>query len=157
MPLIAAGATLGTGLSAAWLFNARKADNAAPLAAFMKVSQALTGKTALDREAGIRIFGALQASVPNFPLRIQQLAAAMDAGQADFPLAAADSAALPADPRQALASIILRGWYLGVVDGAAVIDRQALMHAAVAGVLPVRGYCGGAPGFWAENPAERQA
>jgi hypothetical protein len=92
--------------------------------------------------------------VPNFSLRIQQLAAAMDAGQADFPLAAEKTAILAKDPRQALASLILRGWYLGVIDGTAVIDRQALMHGAVANMLPVRGYCGGAPGFWAEKPAE---
>ena len=154
MPLVTVGTTIGVGLGAAWLFNERRNDRAAPLAAFMKVSQALTGRTTLDPDVANRIFNALEKNVPHFSLRIQQLAAAMDAGQSDFPLAAADTAVLPADPRQALATVILRSWYLGVVDGVTVADRQALMYAAVDGVLPVRGYCGGTPGFWADKPAE---
>jgi hypothetical protein len=151
---IAAGAALGAGLGAAWLFHGRHDDAEAPLAAFMTVSQTLTGRAALDGDVALRLFGALQASVSDFSLRIQQLAAAMAAGRNAFAPAAADTASLPNDPRQALASLILRGWYLGVVDDAAVVDGQALMHAAVADALPVRGYCGGAPGFWAEKPME---
>ncbi|HEY4317294.1 MAG TPA: sugar dehydrogenase complex small subunit [Herbaspirillum sp.] len=152
--LAAAGATAGVGLGAAWLFRARENEAAAPLAAFMQVSRKLTGNAALDADVGRRLFGALQAGVPHFSLRIQQLAAAMDAGTGGFTLAAERSATPARDPRQALASLILRGWYLGLVDNAAVIDRQALMYQAVAGALPVRGYCGGAPGFWAEQPVE---
>lgn len=154
MPLLTVGATIGVGLGAAWLFNERRGDSGAPLAAFMKVSQALTGRTALDPDVTSRIFNALEKSVPSFSLRIQQLAAALEAAPSDFPLAAADTAALPADPRQALATLILRGWYLGVVDGITVADRQALMYAAVDGALPVRGYCGGTPGFWGDKPVE---
>jgi hypothetical protein len=154
LALVTAGATIGVGLGAAWLFRERGNASAAPLTAFMQVSQTLTGKTALDPDVGLRLFDALQAGVPHFSLRIQQLAAAMAGRRADFPIAADETATLVKDPQQALASLILRGWYLGLVDGAAVIDRQALMYEAVGGALPARAYCGGAPGFWAEKPME---
>jgi hypothetical protein len=153
--LIAAGATIGAGLGAVLLFKAAAGEtdtDAATLTAFMDASHILTGKTVLDRSVGTRLLSALQANMPDFAAKVRQLAAALHGGQPAPGIGAVQAGAQ--DPQQALASAILRGWYLGLVDRTVATYEQSLMFAAVSNTLPVRSYCGGAPGFWAAPPME---
>jgi Membrane bound FAD containing D-sorbitol dehydrogenase len=143
-------ALIAAGSSAPMLLNAQGVQSSAPLATFMTLSQALTSKTVLDPAVGARLLETLQKNTPNFPQRMQQLAAALLAGRPQA-LAAASAPATP----QALALRIMQGWYLGVVDNTVVSYEQALMFEAVSDTLPIRSYCFGRPGFWAEKPIEK--
>jgi hypothetical protein len=122
------------------------ADNgaAAPLDTFMTLSQAITGKSGLDRAIGQRLLDALSKSTPDLPQRMPPLAAALAAGN----LAPAD---------QTLALNIMQGWYLGIVDNAVVTYEEALMYRVVSDTLIVRSYCPNKPGFWAAKPVEKQS
>jgi hypothetical protein len=145
LTLIAAGVA---GSGAFVLLTAQADESSTSLSAFMTISQALTGKALLDRAVGARLLSALQKNTPDLPRRLQQLAGALLA-------ASGLSKALAPTSTLALALRIMRAWYLGVVDHAVVIYEQALMFAAVSDVLPIRSYCAGKPGFWAEKPVEK--
>jgi hypothetical protein len=140
-------ALIAAGSGASVLLKAQGIDSSAPLATFMTLSQALTSKAVLDPIIGARLLDALQKNTPDFPQRMQQLAAALLAGWPQVPAAAATA-------QQALALRIMQGWYLGVVDNTVVSYEQALMFEAVSNTLPIRSYCFGKPGFWAEKPIE---
>lgn len=122
------------------------ADNgsAAPLDTFMTLSQAITGKSGLDRAIGQRLLDALSKATPELPQRMPQLAAALAAGN-------------PSAADQTLALAIMQGWYLGVVDNAVVTYEEALMYRVVSDTLIVRSYCPNKPGFWAAKPVEKQS
>ncbi|SDI05068.1 Membrane bound FAD containing D-sorbitol dehydrogenase [Paraburkholderia phenazinium] len=122
------------------------ADNstAAPLDAFMTLSQALTGKSGLDRDVGARLFAALTKSAPDLAPHLPQLAGAFAAGSSS-----------PRD--QALALRIMEGWYLGTVDNVVVTYEEALMYRVVSDTLIIRSYCPNKPGFWAAKPVEKQS
>lgn len=137
---------IAAGSGASMLLQAQGVESSAPLATFMTLSQALTSKVVLDPAVGARLFDALQKNTPDFPQRMQQLAAALLAGWSQVSAATA---------QQALALRIMQGWYLGVVDNTVVIYEQALMFEAVSDTLPIRSYCFGKPGFWAEKPIEK--
>jgi hypothetical protein len=138
--LIAAGS--GTSI----LLKAQGVESNTPLATFMTLSQALTSKAVLDPIIGARLFDALQKNTPDFPQHMQQLSAALPAGWPQAPAPAA---------QQALALRIMQGWYLGVVDNTVATYEEALMFEAVSDTLPIRSYCFGKPGFWAEKPVEK--
>jgi hypothetical protein len=147
LTLIAAGVA-GSGASVLSTVQADESNTPlSALSAFMTISQALTGKALLDRSVGARLLSALQKNTPDLPQRLQQLAAALLA------VTAAGLSKAPAAP-QALALQIMQAWYLGVVDHTVVTYEQALMFAAVSDTLPIRSYCAGRPGFWAEKPLE---
>ncbi|MDB5992224.1 MAG: hypothetical protein JWQ10_3627 [Herbaspirillum sp.] len=146
-------ALIAAGSGASVLLKAQGIDSSAPLATFMTLSQALTSKAVLDPIIGARLLDALQKNTPDFPQRMQQLAAALLAGWPQVPAAAATATAA-ATAQQALALRIMQGWYLGVVDNTVVSYEQALMFEAVSNTLPIRSYCFGKPGFWAEKPIE---
>jgi hypothetical protein len=116
----------------------------APLDGFMTLSQALTGKTGLDRAVGERLMTALQKKTRDLAQRVPQLAGALASGTLD-------------DGQQALALRILEAWYLGLVDGAVLTYEQALMFRVVSDTLVIRSYCPNKPGFWASKPIERQS
>lgn len=116
----------------------------ASLDAFMTLSQALTGKTGLDRDIAERLFAALQKSTPDLAQRVPQLAGAFAAGTSN-------------EADQALALKILEGWYVGLVDNAVVTYEGALMYQVVSDTLIVRSYCPNKPGFWAAKPVEKQS
>nr|WKF61395.1 Fructose dehydrogenase small subunit [Paraburkholderia busanensis] len=118
--------------------------SAAPIDAFMSLSQALTARSTLDHDVGARLLAALQKSSPDLLAQLPALAGALAAGSADA-------------NQQALALKILEAWYLGTVDNAVVIYEQALMYDVVSDTLIVRSYCPNKPGFWAAKPIERQA
>jgi Membrane bound FAD containing D-sorbitol dehydrogenase len=117
---------------------------AAPLDAFMMLSQALTGKSGLDREVGARLLAALEKSAPDLAARLPQLAGALAAGSSS-----------PRD--QALALRIMEGWYLGTVDNVVVTYEEALMYRVVSDTMIIRSYCPNKPGFWAAKPVEEQS
>lgn len=113
-----------------------------PLDAFMALSQALTGRPALDRAVGARLLAALGKPGSAFAAQLRPLGQALAAGALS-------------DAQQKTALRILEAWYLGVVDGNVVTYEQALMYGVVSDVLVIRTYCPNQPGFWAEPPVER--
>ncbi|MFM0736095.1 sugar dehydrogenase complex small subunit [Paraburkholderia xenovorans] len=116
---------------------------AAPIDAFMTLSQSLTGKSGLDRDVGARLLAALQKSTLTLAQQLPKLAGALAAGSADA-------------TQQALALKIMEAWYLGIVDDTVITYEQALMYGVVSDTLIVRSYCPNKPGFWAAKPVERQ-
>ncbi|SME97747.1 Membrane bound FAD containing D-sorbitol dehydrogenase [Tistlia consotensis] len=126
----AAAALLGSGLR-----RAAAADHALP--AFMRLSEALTGRRRLDAAAGARYLAALG----------ERLDAAA--------LARLLAAPLPAD-LSAAADRIVADWYSGEarIDGSTVsVDYDgALLWDALDFTKPP-GQCGGETGFWADPPA----
>ncbi|WP_063533920.1 sugar dehydrogenase complex small subunit [Burkholderia sp. MSMB1589WGS] len=120
------------------------APSAAPLDAFMTLSEALTGKTGLNRAVGERLLRALQKGSFEFGDGLPKLAGALAANT------------LTPD-QEALALRILEAWYLGIVDNVVVTYEEALMFGVVSDTLVVRSYCPNKPGFWADKPIERQA
>ena len=122
------------------------ADNstAAALDTFMTLSQAITGKSGLDRGVGVRLLGALGKSAPDLSQRLPQLATALAAGN-------------PGAADQTLVLRIMEGWYLGTVDNVVVTYEEALMYRVVSDTLIIRSYCPDKPGFWAAKPIEKQS
>lgn len=118
--------------------------SAAPIDAFMSLSQSLTARATLNRDVGTRLLAALQKSSPDLAQQLPKLAGALAAGSADA-------------AQQALALKILEAWYLGTVDTTVVTYEQALMYDVVSDTLIIRSYCPNKPGFWAAKPIERQA
>ncbi|KVE28405.1 hypothetical protein WS67_06485 [Burkholderia singularis] len=116
----------------------------APLDAFMTLSEALTGKTGLDRTVGERLLAALQKGSLSFGDQLPKLAGALA------------SNALTAE-QEAVALKILEAWYTGLVDNTVITYEDALMFSVVSDTLVVRSYCPNKPGFWADKPIERQA
>ncbi|WP_105509257.1 sugar dehydrogenase complex small subunit [Paraburkholderia sp. BL21I4N1] len=118
--------------------------SAAPIDAFMSLSQSLTARATLNRDVGARLLAALRKSSADFAQQLPKLAGALAAGSADA-------------SQQALALKILEAWYLGTVDTSVVTYEQALMYDVVSDTLIIRSYCPNKPGFWAAKPIERQA
>ncbi|CAD6546485.1 hypothetical protein LMG28727_04575 [Paraburkholderia kirstenboschensis] len=119
-------------------------SSSAPIDTFMTLSQSLTEKSALDRDVGTRLLGALQKSTSELAQQLPKLAGALAAGSADA-------------AQQALALKIMEAWYLGTVDDVVITYEQALMFGVVSDTLIIRSYCPNKPGFWAAKPVERQA
>jgi hypothetical protein len=117
--------------------------SAAPVDAFMTLSQSLTGRSVLDRDVGTRLLAALQKSTPDLAQQLPKLASALAGGSLD-----------PA--QEALALKIMEAWYLGTVDNAVITYEQALMYTVVSDTLVIRSYCANQPGYWAQKPIERQ-
>ena len=115
------------------------AEARTPLDSFMTASQAITGRSTLDRTIGTRFLAALEAANPGFSSVLSNLAAALETNVLDA-------------AQQGTVLAIMKAWYTGMVGRTVVTFEKALMFEAVADVLPVRSYCGGKPNFWAENP-----
>lgn len=109
---------------------------------FLALSQRLTGHDTLSASLGERILAVLQ-----------------ETGQADALQNLYDAiseAPQTTMPDGDILQHILHGWYLGRVT----IDDQThltgyedtLMGRVTADILPLRSYCGGAMGFWADPP-----
>ncbi|MFM0152270.1 sugar dehydrogenase complex small subunit [Paraburkholderia sediminicola] len=138
-------ALTAAGLTGSLALKALADDSAAaPIDAFMTLSQSLTARSALDRNVGARLLAALQQSAPNLAQQLPKLAGALAAGSADA-------------AQQALALKIMEAWYLGTVDNQVITYEQALMYDVVSDTLIIRSYCPNKPGFWAAKPIERQA
>lgn len=118
--------------------------NLLPLDAFMTFSEALTGKTGLNRAVGERLLQALQKTSPQLAGTLPQLAHSLASGT------------LTSD-QEALSLRVLEGWYTGVVDNVVITYEDALMYGVVSDTLVIRSYCPDKPGFWAAKPIERQA
>ncbi len=138
-------ALMAAGLTGSLTLKALADDSsAAPIEAFMTLSQSLTAKSGLDRDVGTRLLAALQKSTPDLAQQLPKLAGALASNSADA-------------AQQALALKIMEAWYLGTVDNVVITYEQALMFNVVSDTLIIRSYCPNKPGFWAAKPIERQA
>jgi len=139
------GLGLAAGLIGPLVLGASSASAASDLQQFMEVSKALTGKQQLDKVVGQRLFQLLQAQ-PGFTAGLSGLTPMLKVGPAGWSAA-----------QQKTASAVVSAWYLGKVgegtDVRVVSYEKALMFDAVAGVLVIRSYCSGKPGYWAAQPA----
>lgn len=142
---------LGSALAQTPTGSARDAE----FAAFMRLSQYLTGKSSLDVEIGRAIFANLVDGDPHFVEQVAQLN--------DF----VANSKTPANRVQqvldsnepALANVpkrIMPSWYLGVVGTGAkartVAYEQALMYPPIADVIVMPSFARGVPGYWAQPP-----
>lgn len=138
------GLGLAAGLVGPLVLGVSSAAAASDLQRFMEVSQALTGKSQLDAVIGQRLFQLLEAQ-PGFTAGLNALAPLPKGDPASWSMA-----------HQKTASAVLSAWYLGKVgkdfDVRVVSYEKALMFDAVAGVLVIRSYCSGKPGYWAAEP-----
>ena len=116
----------------------------AVLDTFMRLSNALTARTTLDRTVGTRLLAAVAHGQPAFEAALPGLAAGLAAGH------------LNAEQQQ-LAWRIMEGWYLGIVDNVVITYEQALMFDVVYDTPVIRSYAPGKPGFWAQKPIEKNA
>jgi hypothetical protein len=143
-----AGVGLAAGLMSPVALTAVAANTQAPgsnLEEFMQVSLALSGKQQLNPQIGQRLYQLL-AIQPGFIDGLAQLQPLPQGKPEQW-----------SPTQQKTASEVLSAWYLGKVGKGAeaqvVSYEKALMFDAVAGVLVIRSYCSGKPGYWAAQPA----
>ncbi|WP_175691207.1 sugar dehydrogenase complex small subunit [Burkholderia anthina] len=127
----------------------------ADFGAFIRLSQYLTGKTALDMELGRAIYAGLVGDNADFRRHVADLNAFVTGSETP---AGALQAVLD-DSRAAFADVprrVMSGWYLGVVgagkNARAVAYEQALMYPPVADVIVMPSYARGVPGYWSVPP-----
>lgn len=127
---------------------AAAAPSAADLAAFGRLSAALTGATMDDPNGIAKVRAAFDTPARRASLRA--LVALVDA----TPAAGLD-AALRARKLDGLANEIVSTWYAGVAGTGAsqrvVLYLEALAWSAMPGGKPM-GVCGGPTGYWADPP-----
>lgn len=156
--LLAGGAAL-TGLAALDPVRLARAAQALPplsgdtldIAAFLALSRALSGHDALDERLGSALLAAFEENS-----RAADLAAFYEALRASSGDSDAVAALLAAPETADVGQAVLRGWYVGLVDGPDGLVRvgyeETLMGVAVGDFLQLRSNCGGLPHFWAEPP-----
>ena len=127
---------------------AAAAPSAADLAAFTKLSAALTGATMDDPNGTAKVLAAFDTPARRSSLRA--LAALVES----TPPADLD-AALKARKLDGLANDIVSTWYSGLAGTGktqkVVLYLEALVWSAMPGGKPM-GVCGGPTGYWAEPP-----
>ncbi len=123
---------------------------------FMRLSQFLTGKTALDAALANAIDAALNDVEPGFDKRIDAVNAYIDANRAT----AETLQGILNASKDSLADVpkkVMTAWYLGYVGSGAkaraVAYEQALMYRPIADVIVMPTYARGIPGYWAAPPA----
>jgi hypothetical protein len=130
--------------------------NRPPRATFLDLSRLLTGRSDLSAETAGQLFAAFAADDDGFPKRVKELSEFAEAhglSTAEALLAAADKQGrgLTAQLRS-----LLRAWYIGVVGtgpaARVVVDRDALMFAAVADALAPPSYCRASGFYWTATP-----
>jgi fructose 5-dehydrogenase small subunit len=143
------------GLGNALAQTATGSASDADFAAFMRLSEYLTGKSSLDSEIGHAIFAILSDGDAHFTQQVAQindfvtgsktpangLQAVLDSSQAAF-------ASVP--------KRIMTAWYLGVAGtgtkARTVAYEQALMYPPIADVIVMPSFARGVPGYWAQPP-----
>ena len=112
--------------------------------AFLDLSRRLTGHHDLSPVLGARILVVLTETGQDQPL-------------ADLYVAVSEGATGPAVQEADILRHLLHGWYLGRITVGEQTHltgfEETLMGRVTADLLPLRSYCGGAMGFWAEPPA----
>lgn len=154
--LLASGLLLGTLAVSGRLVSVVFADTPAKDAAFLQLSQLLTGRPQLDTTAAHRFYSALSAKDNALDSKVQQIAgeaqtnsltnvdeliAALDANKPDLALAARS---------------IIAAWYSGVVgdgpDATVITYAGALMFEPVKDATMPPSYCQAAPLYWSAKP-----
>ncbi|MCH9691847.1 MAG: sorbitol dehydrogenase family protein [Gammaproteobacteria bacterium] len=111
---------------------------------FMKVSLFLTGKKTLNPKIGQRLYQILTKK-SGFSTGLLQLQSLTQSNPETWNIVQREAAI-----------DILSAWYLGKVGQGATAQvvsyEKALMFDAVTGVLGIRSYCSGRPGYWSAKP-----
>ncbi len=146
-----------TGLGALGLAYAQAAAKNvdADFSAFIKLSQYLTGKTALDVEIGRAILAGLKGDDANASAIIAQLNDFV--ARTNTPANGLQTVLDASQPALAkLPKKVMTAWYLGVVgsgkNARTVAYEQALMYPPIADVIVMPSYARGVPGYWAKPP-----
>ncbi|MBN3857067.1 sorbitol dehydrogenase [Paraburkholderia sp. Ac-20340] len=131
------------------------AGAAADFAAFMKLSQYLTGKSTLDVEIGRAILAGLRGDDASASTTIAQLNDFV--ASTNTPANTLQSVLDASQPALAkLPKKVVTAWYLGVVGtgkhARTVAYEQALMYPPIADVIVMPSYARGVPGYWAKPP-----
>ena len=130
-------------------------------AAFLALSQRLTGRTRLDAVLGQRIYAALARASSQF----EQNVGALNAWLAAHGGVPSDTvtAALKTDQPELASSVgdIMRAWYLGLVGEMPNVQvlayEKALMFDPVSDVLTIPSYCRDVPFYWTTKPSDMPA
>ncbi|WP_321786732.1 sugar dehydrogenase complex small subunit [Paraburkholderia sp. J94] len=135
--------------------QAAAANADADFSAFIKLSQYLTGKTALDVEIGRAILTGLKGDDANASAIIAQLNDFV--ARTNTPANGLQSVLDASQPALAkLPKKVMTAWYLGVVgsgkNARTVAYEQALMYPPIADVIVMPSYARGVPGYWAKPP-----
>jgi len=137
-------------------------DAASGYAAFLQLSQYLTGKSTLDNEIGHAIFAVLStdgdthgASGNGFTTQVAALNTFIQ--QSKTPASALQATLNKEQPAlAALPKKLMQAWYRGIVgtgaNARAVAYEQALMYPPIADVIVMPTYARGIPGYWAAPP-----
>ncbi|WP_322044408.1 sugar dehydrogenase complex small subunit [Paraburkholderia sp. J67] len=153
--LLASLSVAGLGALSAAHAQAAAASADADFAAFMRLSQYLTGKTALDVEIGRAILAGLRGDDANASAMIAQLNDFV--ARTNTPANTLQSVLDASQPTLAgLPKKVVTAWYLGVVgtgkNARTVAYEQALMYPPIADVIVMPSYARGVPGYWAKPP-----
>ncbi|QBQ98680.1 sugar dehydrogenase complex small subunit [Paraburkholderia pallida] len=130
-------------------------------AAFIALSQHLTGRTHFDAVLGQRIYAALARASSQFEQNVGALNAWLKA-HGGVPSDTV-TAALKADQPELASSVgdIMRAWYLGLVGEMPNVQvlayEKALMFDPVSDVLTIPSYCRDVPFYWTKKPADMPA
>lgn len=121
-------------------------------AAFLALSQRLTGHDDLDAETAARIHQAMAGRSADFPGQSEHLARlAQDAASPEAVLEGAAAAGL-----RETALAIVAAWYTGTVgsdsSGTVVAYRNALMYRPVSDAMSAPTYCPAGPAWWTREP-----
>lgn len=141
----------GLGRAMAQTASATDAD----FAAFMRLSQYLTGKNSLDIEIGHAIFANLVDGDAHFTQQVAQLndfvASSKTPANGLQQVLDSSQPGIATVPR-----LIMPAWYLGVVGtgtkARTVAYEQALMYPPIADVIVMPSFARGVPGYWAQPP-----
>ncbi|MDR3427426.1 sorbitol dehydrogenase family protein [Silvimonas sp.] len=154
--LLAAGITLGALTFSGSLVRRVFADTTPQSAAFLNLSQLLTGRKQLDAGIAQRFFSALGAQDNNFADKVMQIAGEAQTNS----LHSVDELATALDQNKpelakTLHSII-GAWYTGVVGEGAnavvITYADALMFDPVKDATAPPSYCHAAPLYWSAKP-----
>ena len=125
---------------------AAKSNAERNLHTFMIVSGRLTGKHNLSPITSERIFLAMGGHKRPLLTPLESLASKIEQSPSTW-----------SENDRALATDIIRAWYLGKVgdgpDADVVTYEHSLMYAAVSDTLEPRSFCASEPGYWASKPA----
>jgi fructose 5-dehydrogenase small subunit len=130
-------------------------------AAFIALSQHLTGRTHFDAELGQRLYAALARASSQFEPNVAALNTWIK-GHGGVPSDTV-TAALKTDQPELAVTVgdIMRAWYLGLVGEMPKVQvlayEKALMFDPVSDVLTIPSYCRDVPFYWTKKPADMPA
>jgi hypothetical protein len=148
-------AAIAVGYAASYIPQSWASGPPPGYAAFVAVSQYLTGHPMLDAALAARAFNALVADDQDFANQVDRLDSLISSQKPD-PLTLQSSLDSAKSPLASIPRKIVKAWYLGVVgDGdraRCIAFENNLTNRAVADHLRPPSYCFGAYGSWTQKP-----